>query len=97
MIAFLRSIDTKTWKVVCSGWTAPTVTNNIMAIVKAEADWTREEEEATLANDNALNAIFNVAYINVFKLINICTVAKVAWETFDTAYEGTQKVWMSRL
>ncbi|GAA0167123.1 hypothetical protein LIER_40316 [Lithospermum erythrorhizon] len=97
MIAFLRSIDSKTWKTMMIGWTAPTVTNDNLETVKPEADWTGEEDEATLTNDKTLNVIFNVVDINVFKLINTCTVAKVAWETLETAYEGTQKVWISRI
>ncbi|GAA0169309.1 hypothetical protein LIER_23827 [Lithospermum erythrorhizon] len=97
MTAFLRSIDSKTSKSVKAGWTAPTVTNNNVVTVKPVEEWTREEDEVVLANDKALNAIFNVVDINVFKLINTCTVAKTAWETLETAYEGTQKVRMSRL
>ncbi|GAA0154002.1 hypothetical protein LIER_12106 [Lithospermum erythrorhizon] len=97
MTAFLRSIDTKIWKAVSIGWTAPTVTNNNVVIVKPKANWTGEEDGAALANHKALDAIFNVVDINVFKLINMCTMAKVAWETLETAYEGTQKVRMSTL
>ncbi|GAA0159519.1 hypothetical protein LIER_16273 [Lithospermum erythrorhizon] len=89
MIAFLRSIDSKTWKSVIAKWMAPTVTNKNVVTVKPEAEWTGEEDEAVLTNDKALNPIFNVVDINVFKLINTCTVAKTAWETLETAYEGT--------
>ncbi|GAA0187139.1 hypothetical protein LIER_34427 [Lithospermum erythrorhizon] len=78
MTAFLRSIDTKTWKDVCTGWTTPNITNNNVAVVKQNGDWTGVEEEATLAHNKALNTIFNVVDINVFKLINSCTVAMVA-------------------
>ncbi|GAA0172008.1 hypothetical protein LIER_25918 [Lithospermum erythrorhizon] len=89
MTEFLRSIDTKTWKGVSMGWTEPTVTNNNVATMKRDADLTREEDEAALANNKALNAIF--------KLINKCTVAKVAWKTLEMAYAGTHRVRMSRL
>ncbi|GAA0168018.1 hypothetical protein LIER_22835 [Lithospermum erythrorhizon] len=57
-------------------WTAPTVTNNNVGTVKPEAEYTREEHEAPLANDKALNAIFSVVDISAFKLINTCTMAK---------------------
>ncbi|GAA0163903.1 hypothetical protein LIER_19663 [Lithospermum erythrorhizon] len=97
MNSFLRSIDTKAWKIECTRWTRPTPTNNNVSTVKLEADWTKEEEKVALANNKALNVIFNVVDINVFKLINTCTVVKVAWETLEMAYEGTQKVRMSRL
>ncbi|GAA0170985.1 hypothetical protein LIER_25129 [Lithospermum erythrorhizon] len=65
MIAFLMSIDTKTWKAVSTGWTTPTVTNDTLVIVKLETDWTGEEDEATLENNKALNDIFNVVDINL--------------------------------
>ncbi|GAA0141469.1 hypothetical protein LIER_02606 [Lithospermum erythrorhizon] len=97
MTAFLRSIDSKTWKSVKAGWTTPTVTNNNVVTVKPGEKWTREEDEATLANDKAFNDILYVVDINVFKLINTCIVAKTAWDTLETAYEKTQKVRMSRL
>ncbi|GAA0144846.1 hypothetical protein LIER_05183 [Lithospermum erythrorhizon] len=97
MTVFLRPIDIKTWKAVSTGWTAPTVTNNNVVTVKLEADWTGEVDEVALANTKALNVIFNVVDINLFKLINTCIAAKVAWKTLKTAYEGTHKVRMSRL
>ncbi|GAA0149838.1 hypothetical protein LIER_08917 [Lithospermum erythrorhizon] len=74
---------------VSTGWTAPTVTKDNVVTVKPEADWTGEKDEAALANNKALNVIFNAMDINVFKLINVCTVEKVAWETLETAYEET--------
>ncbi|GAA0159951.1 hypothetical protein LIER_16616 [Lithospermum erythrorhizon] len=80
-----------------TGWTTPTVTNNNVATVKPAADYTREEDEVALANNKALNVIFNVVDVNVFKMINMCIVAKVAWKTLEMAYEGTEKVRMSRL
>ncbi|GAA0139493.1 hypothetical protein LIER_01022 [Lithospermum erythrorhizon] len=79
------------------GWTIPTVTNKNVVTVKPKEEWTGEEDEAALVNDKALNAIFNAVDINVFKLINTYTVAKIAWDTLETTYEGTQKVRMSRL
>ncbi|GAA0173440.1 hypothetical protein LIER_41522 [Lithospermum erythrorhizon] len=78
MTTFLRSIDSKKWKLVTAGWTTPTVTNNNVVTVKLEEGWTGEEDEATLTTDKAFNAIFNVVDINVLKLINTCTVAKTA-------------------
>ncbi|GAA0163620.1 hypothetical protein LIER_19440 [Lithospermum erythrorhizon] len=83
--------------VVHTGWTTPIVTNNNVTTVKPNVEWTGEEKELTLGNDKALNAIFNAVDINIFKLINTCIVAKEAWETLETAYEGMQKVRMSIL
>ncbi|GAA0150189.1 hypothetical protein LIER_09183 [Lithospermum erythrorhizon] len=64
------------------------LTNNNVTIVKVEAICTGEEEELALGNNKTLNAIFNVVDVNLFKLINTCTVAKKAWETLETSYEG---------
>ncbi|GAA0159119.1 hypothetical protein LIER_15974 [Lithospermum erythrorhizon] len=87
MIAFLKSMDIRTWKAIRTGWTEPTVTNDNVTTVKPEDDWTGEEQELALGNDKALNAIFNTVDFNVFNLINSCTVEKVAWDTLQTAYE----------
>ncbi|GAA0138380.1 hypothetical protein LIER_34927 [Lithospermum erythrorhizon] len=97
MTAFLRSVNTKTWKSVLTGWTAPTVTDNGVTTVKKQSDWNIVEEELSLGNSKALNAIFCAVDPNIFKMISSCIVAKEAWEVLQTAYEGTQKVRMSRL
>ncbi|GAA0171213.1 hypothetical protein LIER_25299 [Lithospermum erythrorhizon] len=55
MTAFLKSKNTKTWKVVRFGWTTPTVTNNDVTTVNSEDDWTTKEQELVLANDKAMN------------------------------------------
>src|ERR1044072_4530088 len=65
--------------------------------LKNGEDWTEEEDVEALANSKALNAIFNGVDKNMFKLINICTVAKDAWETLKLAHDGTSRVQMSRL
>ncbi|GAA0147783.1 hypothetical protein LIER_07399 [Lithospermum erythrorhizon] len=65
MTVFLKSLDTKTWKAIRAGWTTPTVTNENVTIVKSKDDWTAEEHELSLANENAINAIFNVVDLNV--------------------------------
>ncbi|GAA0182708.1 hypothetical protein LIER_30412 [Lithospermum erythrorhizon] len=75
MTAFLKSMDTKKWRAVLAGWTTPTVTDNNVVTMKAEDDWTAKEQELALANDKAMNAIFNVVDLNVFKLIKTRTVA----------------------
>ena len=50
------------------------------------------EDEASLWNSHALNAIFNEVDQNVFKLINTCTSTKEAWIILEVAYEGISKV-----
>ncbi|KAK2401971.1 gag-protease polyprotein [Trifolium repens] len=98
MIAFLKSIDSRTWKTVLKGWDHPMIVDkdgNSTGVLKPEADWTKEEDEAALSNNKAINALFNGVDTNMFKLIKKCLSAKEAWEILMTCYEGTSKVKMS--
>jgi hypothetical protein len=100
MNAFLKFIDSKTWKVVLKGWEHPVALDkdgNKTTVLKSEEEWTVAEDESSLANSRALNAIFNGVYKNIFRMIKQCNVAKEAWEILKTAHEGTAKVKMSRL
>ncbi|WJX67153.1 hypothetical protein P8452_51646 [Trifolium repens] len=100
MIAFLKSIDSRTWKAVLKGWNHPVIETKegtSTGELKPEADWTKEEDEATLSNNKAINALFNGVDTNMFKLIKKCLSAKEAWEILMTCYEGTSKVKMSKL
>ena len=79
MITFLKSIDNKTWKAVIFGWALPQVTDTDGKVShKLEKDWTEDEDEASLENSRALNAIFYGVDNNIFRLINTCVFAKEA-------------------
>ncbi|KAA0062643.1 CACTA en-spm transposon protein [Cucumis melo var. makuwa] len=52
MIAFLDSIDSKTWKVVVTKWKHPTVTD------VDQLSWFSAKDETSLRSSGALNAIF---------------------------------------
>ena len=98
MVAFLKSMDSKTWKAIIKGWEHPVVKDKDgKETLKPEENWTKEEDETALGNSKALNALFNGVDKNIFRLINTCTVAKDAWEILKTTHEGTSKVKMSRL
>src|ERR1044072_2507730 len=103
MTAFLKAIDNKTWKAIVKGWSPPVKTTigessaTSKSTLKEEADWTPEEDAEALANSKALNAIFNGVDKIMFRMINMCTVAKEAWEILRTAHEGASRVRMSRL
>ena len=100
MVAFLKSLDSRTWKAVIKGWEHPKMLDaegKPTDELKPEEDWTKEEDELALGNSKALNALFNGVDKNIFRLINTCTVAKDAWEILKTTHEGTSKVKMSRL
>ncbi|XP_057437675.1 uncharacterized protein LOC130729849 [Lotus japonicus] len=101
MTVFLKSIDSKTWKAIAKDWKHPTreqtERSSIATTEKPEEEWTKEEHEAALGNSKALNAIFNGVDKNMFRLINTCIDAKVAWDILKTAREGTTRVRMSGL
>ena len=100
MVAFLKSLDSRTWKAVIKGWEHPKMLDTEGKPtdgLKPEEDWTKEEDELALGNSKALNALFNGVDKNIFRLINTCTVAKDAWEILKITHEGTSKVKMSRL
>jgi len=95
MSAFLKSIDSKTWKAVLKVWEHPMTLDadgKRTDALKPEEEWTAVEDELTLGNSKALNALFNGVDKTMFRLIKQCTVAKDAWEILQTAHEGTTKV-----
>ena len=81
--AFLRSIDESVWDAVEIGWTRPE---------KAKSTWDKAALAASNANSKALNTIFCGVSPDEFHRISHITVAKEAWETLETTYEGTKKV-----
>ncbi|GAU48935.1 hypothetical protein TSUD_373440 [Trifolium subterraneum] len=100
MIAFLKSMDSRTWKAVLKGWEHPKVKDANGAdtdALKPEEEWTAAEDSLALGNSKALNALFNGVDKNMFRLIKKCEVAKDAWEILKTTQEGTAKVKISRL
>ena len=80
MSAFIKSLDSRTWKAVIHGWEAPGTVDDKGAPTgsKPEKDWSPTEDEAALGISCALNAIFNGVDKNVFRLINTCISAKEA-------------------
>ncbi|KAA0066730.1 Receptor-like protein 12 [Cucumis melo var. makuwa] len=60
----------------------------VLDVPKPEVYWTDAEEQASVENAKALNAIFNGVDLNIFKL-NSCSTAKEAWKTLEVAYEVT--------
>jgi len=81
MSAFLKSIDNKTWKAVLKGWEHPVALDkdgNKTTILKPEEEWTTTEDELSLTNSKALNALFKGVDKNMFKMIKQCTIAKDA-------------------
>ena len=80
-MAFLKYMDRKTWKLVIKGWEHPVMNDKhgkATADMKPEEDWSKEEDKLPLGISKALNSLLNGVDKNIFRLINICTVAKDA-------------------
>ena len=100
MSDFLKSVDSKTWKIVLKGWEHPVALDkdgNKTAVLKPKEEWTTDEDELAFGNFKALNSLFNGINKNMFRLVKQCTVAKDAREILKNAHEGTSKVESSRL
>ncbi|KAL0549979.1 hypothetical protein IC582_014474 [Cucumis melo] len=88
----------RSWRAVISEWEYPTEKDEAgQTIRKSELKWTKDEDDVVVGNSRALNTLFNVVDPNIFKLINTCKSAKVAWDILEVAFEGTSKVKISRL
>ena len=88
MRAFLCSIDDTVWDAVEVGQTRPKT---------AKFTWDKAALVAANANSKPLNAIFCGVSPDEFHRISHITVAKEAWEIFETTYEGTKKVKNTKL
>ena len=97
LVFFIKTLDGKAWRALVYGYEPPMVIVDGVSVPKPEVDWIDAEEQASVGNARAINAIFNGMDLNVFKLINSCTTAKEAWKILEVAYEGTSKVKISRL
>ena len=71
--------------------------DGITHLKKPEIEWSPTEDEATLSNSKALNAIYNGVDKNVFRLINTCESANEAWDILETTFKETDKVKNSQL
>jgi len=82
MVAFLKYIDSRTWKAVLKGWDHPLVKDKDgkdATELKPEDEWSKDADELALGNSKALNALFNGVDKNIFKMKNKCTMAKDSW------------------
>ncbi|KAA0061380.1 gag-pol polyprotein [Cucumis melo var. makuwa] len=59
MIFFIKTLDGRTWRTLVARYEPPMITVDGVSVPKSEVDWTDAEEQASLGNARALNAIFN--------------------------------------
>lgn len=100
MVAFLKSIDNRTWKAVLKDWDNPLVKDKDgkdISKLKPKEECSKDKDDPALGNCKALNALFNGVDKNMFRLINNCTVVKDSWDILRTTHKGTSKVKTSKL
>jgi hypothetical protein len=83
---YLKSIDV--WNIVKYGWTHPG---------KPMAEWTKDEKNACIKNDKAINSIFMSLSTGEFNRISRCKIAKEAWDTLKITHERIKTVKSSKL
>ena len=83
MKVFLQALGEQVWQAVEVGW---------IKSKEAPVDWDDATIIAANFNSRALNALFCEVTNEEFKKISSTKVAKEAWTTFETTYEGTKVV-----
>ncbi|KAA0048309.1 gag-pol polyprotein [Cucumis melo var. makuwa] len=90
MIFFIKTLDGRVWRALVAGYDPPMSTVDGVSVPKPEVEWTDAEEQVLVGNARVLNAIFNGVDLNVFKLINSCTIAKEAWRILEVVYHSSR-------
>ena len=88
MKAFLKSIDERVWNSVEYRLEKPTT---------PISEWQTSQKQVAAFNNKAMNAIFNVVFMEEFKRISIVEVAHTTWNILQTVYEGTKAVKINKL
>ena len=83
MKVFLQALGEQVWQAVKVGWIKPK---------EASMDWNNATIIMANFNNRALNALFCGVTNEEFKKISFTEVAKEAWTTLETIYEGTKVV-----
>ena len=60
MIFFIKTLDGRAWRALVAGYGPPMSTVDGVSVPNPEVKWTDAEEQASVGNARALNAIFNV-------------------------------------
>ncbi|TYJ98252.1 uncharacterized protein E5676_scaffold2294G00010 [Cucumis melo var. makuwa] len=68
MIFFIKTLNGKAWRALVAGYDPPMITVNGVSVPKPEVDWTNAEEQASVGNARALNAIFNGVDLNALRM-----------------------------
>ena len=88
MKAFLKSINERVWNSIEYGWEKPTTPVN---------EWQNSQKEVVAFNSKAMNAIFNVVFVEEFRRISNVEVAHTAWNILLIVHEGIKAVKINKL
>ena len=88
MKAFLKSIDEKVWNSVEYGWEKLTT---------PVSEWQTSQKEAAAFNSKVMNVIFNVVFMEEFKIISNVEVACTTWNILQNVHEGTKTAKINKL
>ena len=88
MKAFLKSIDEKVWNSVKYGWEKLTT---------PVSEWQTSQKEAAAFNSKVMNVIFNVVFMEEFKIISNVEVAYTTWNILQNVHEGTKTAKINKL
>ncbi|KAA0056133.1 retrotransposon protein, putative, unclassified [Cucumis melo var. makuwa] len=99
MIFFIKTLDRKAWRALVAGYDPPMITVNGVLVPKPEVGWTNAEEQASVGNARALNAIFNGVNLNIFNSLLTFEMATADRENkkgkgidFKSTHEGEAAV-----
>ena len=88
MKAFLKSIDEKVWNSVEYGWEKLTT---------PVSEWQTSQKEAAAFNSKVMDVIFNVVFMEEFKIISNVEVAYTTWNILQNVHEGTKTAKINKL
>ena len=88
MKVLLKSIDERVWNFINYVWEKLTTPVD---------EWSTSPQEVATFNSKAMNAIFNVVFMEKFKRISNVEVAHIAWNILQTMHEGTKVVKINKL
>lgn len=98
MQIYLQAQGTRVWRSLITGWTPPTLNDQIGAtIVKLEIGWSDAEITLSDYNNKALNSIVGSLHESIFILVTCVNEANKAWEILETRFERTNDAKQSKL
>ena len=93
MRTYIKSIDTRCWNSILTGYSLPLLPDADGDLVpKPEVDWDNDERALNSYNEKALNAMYQFVDPHFFTLIQNYVAAKDAWAFLETHCEGTENV-----